>query len=217
MRMGADMVRIHTPDILSSETPLPLNVRVTKYGEIILKINGLDATLVNATDEHPLRPKYFALGAWNNLVGKWFFDCEIDIYSVSNYVSEEITNPPSTTTDQAGESNDLGTTDQTLSHNMEENTSDNDLSAGNAHIAKDDCDTVANKKEESFAVVTNTMPLAGTLPWVIMVNAKLIFNLQPIRAEVSNLIFQFSYIFQMISVSIEEFQLYVYSFFYRFH
>lgn len=76
-----DLIRANTPNILPTGQPLPLKIRLTKDGVLSAEINGRNEIIVKLTIENPRNIKYFALGSWNNLIGKWFFDCKNDAYS----------------------------------------------------------------------------------------------------------------------------------------
>lgn len=72
-------------DVLSPVNPLPLNIRLSKHGEIIAKINGLNAVVINATVSNPLPIKYISFSAFTLSKAKWFFNCKTDIYSSSDF------------------------------------------------------------------------------------------------------------------------------------
>lgn len=78
------MATTNTPNILSTEDPLPLKIRLTKDGNLSAEINGRNETIIKSAIGNPRSIKYFSLGSWGNLVGKWFLDCEKNIDSELN-------------------------------------------------------------------------------------------------------------------------------------
>lgn len=90
-RQSSPMRTVRVKDVLSAIDPLPLNIRITKQGEIIVKINGLNKVIVNATDKNPLSINYISFSAWGTTEGKWFFDCK---NSTSDELEEVISDLP---------------------------------------------------------------------------------------------------------------------------
>lgn len=84
--LSSDNFIVLTPSfhILSTLRPLPINVRITKQGEIVVKINGLDKIIVNGTIENPLLINYISFTTRKWPVSKWFFDCKYNIYDSEN-------------------------------------------------------------------------------------------------------------------------------------
>lgn len=81
--LGDSMVKKILPgDVLSAIQPLPLNVRVTNGGELILTINSSKEILANVTiggDSLPINYVAFSNAGLED--SKYFFDCETDIYN----------------------------------------------------------------------------------------------------------------------------------------
>jgi len=68
-------------NILSPADPLPLNIRVSKQGEMTVKINGMDKILINATVQNPFPVQYVAFSGLSSLkANQIYFDCKINIY-----------------------------------------------------------------------------------------------------------------------------------------
>jgi len=129
---GTTLVRQRTMNILSPTDPLPLNIRVSKEGEISAKINGMDKIVIEASVIKPLPIRYIAFSALSSLKANWFFDCKKNIYKdlgLQDTATEEFsnTNTPQFTSENITDSLNYGFTEETSSFDDESGTTSDKL------------------------------------------------------------------------------------------
>lgn len=73
-------------DILSATDPVPLNIRVSKYGDIIVTIKGLNKILVQASNADSLSVKFISFSSSRPGVANWFFGCKSNVYDTGEFI-----------------------------------------------------------------------------------------------------------------------------------